>query len=61
MVLNFLMTKWVPGPITLNDPKIGTKGTKGTKGLTKYRSGELLRLETLKSAFRVISGWRIRI
>ena len=27
MVLNFLMIKWVPGPITLNDPKIGINGT----------------------------------
>ena len=27
MVLNFLMIKWFPGPITLNDPKIDTKGT----------------------------------
>ena len=27
MILNFLMIKWVPGPITLNDPKIGTNDT----------------------------------
>ena len=27
MILNFLMIKWVPGPITLNDPKIDTNDT----------------------------------
>ena len=42
------MIKWVPGPITLNDPKINTKGTE-----PKFNSDELLMPETPKSAFRI--------